>query len=114
LSPLEDITTLSHELAEIINDPIVPVPTVQNITPWWLAPNGLCFNELEVADPLDLVPNFTYPITMNGMTYHPPNVVLVPWFKRESPSSALHNAYTYPDESLMTDLSPPQKANCLP
>jgi hypothetical protein len=34
---------------------------------------------------------------MNGMTYHPQNVVLVPWFKRESPSSALHNAYTYPD-----------------
>jgi hypothetical protein len=49
---------------------------------------------------------------MNGMTYHVQNVTLVPWFKREFPSGALHNAYTYPNESVMTNLSPPQNVNC--
>jgi hypothetical protein len=109
---LQDVTALSHELAEIMNDPIVGHDLVHNITPWWLAPNGFCSNLLEVGDPLDFIPNATFSITMNGMTYHPENVVLAPWFKRESPSSALHNAYTYPNESLITNLSPPQKPNC--
>jgi hypothetical protein len=114
---IEDVTPLSHELAEIMNNPITFNPfIIQNITPWWLGPkpnDNVCGHQLEVGDPVALLPNSVYPITMNGMTYHPQNVVLVPWFKRESPSSALHNAYTYPDESLMTDLSPFLDANCL-
>jgi hypothetical protein len=109
---IKDISTLSHELAEIMNDPFVNTDFVQNITPWWLAPNGNCDDHLEVGDGAELLPNSAYPITMNGMTYHPQNLILVPWFKREFPSSALHNAYSYPNESVITNLSPPQKANC--
>jgi hypothetical protein len=110
---VDDIAVLSHELSEIMNDPLPPVfPEIHNVTPWWLGPNGACDNRLEVADAVEYLPNSTYPITMNGMTYHPQNVILVPWFKREFPSSALHNAYTYPNESLMTNLSPPVTVNC--
>jgi hypothetical protein len=107
-----DVAILSHELAEIVNNPFIGADGIHDVTPWWLAPNGFCLDFLEVADGVEHLPNFMYPISMNGMTYHPENVVLVPWFKRESPSSALHNAYSYPDESVITQLSPPEKANC--
>jgi hypothetical protein len=110
---IQDITALSHEVAEVMNDPLPFVDGIHNVTPWWLSPNGLfCQNLLEVGDPAEALPNSDFPITMNGMTYHPQNVVLVPWFKRESPSSALHNAYSFPDESVVTALSAPQSANC--
>jgi len=111
---VQDVAGLSHELAEIVNDPFIfNIDNLHNITPWWLAPSGfICDNLLEVADPAQFFPNSAYPITMNGMTYHPQNVVLPPWFKREFPSTALHNAYSYPNESLITALSPPQRANC--
>jgi hypothetical protein len=112
---LQDVTALSHELAEIMNNPIDSADGIHNITPWWLAQSvigAFCDHFLEVGDPAEFLPNSDYPITMNGMTYHPQNVVLVPWFKRESPSSALHNAYSYPDESVITELSPPEKAGC--
>ena len=113
---IQDVTALSHELAEAMNNWVRDSDGVHNITPWWLTPSLAtfqdCSNELEVGDPAEFLPNSNYPITMNGMTYHPQNVVLVPWFKRESPSSALHNANSYPNESVTTQLSPPQNANC--
>lgn len=115
---IQDISTLAHELAEIMNDPFIvsgtifDVNNVSNITPWWLAPNGFCNDYLEVDDGAEFLPNNTYPITMNGMTYHLPNSILVPWFKREYPSSALHHAYSYPNESLITSLLPSQTAYC--
>jgi hypothetical protein len=79
---VQDITGLSHELAEILNDPFGPA-TIHNITPWWLT-------QIEVG----------------------PQCADLPWFKRESPSSALHNAYSYPDETVLTQLSPLEGANC--
>jgi len=118
LDTIQDAATLSHELAEIMNDPFpaldprFDVDEIHNIVPWWLAPNGFCADRIEVGDGIELLPNSTFPITLNGMTYHLQNMVLLPWFKREFPSTALHNAYSYPDESLITALSPPQKVNC--
>jgi hypothetical protein len=109
---IKDISTLSHEMAEVINDPFVFTSFWNNMTPWWLSPNGGCGDYLEVGDGAEFLPNTLYPITMNGMTYNLQNEILVPWFKREAPSSALHNAYSYPDESVITALSSPQKANC--
>ncbi len=37
-----DITALSHEMTETFDDPFV-----NNGTPWWLAPNGNCHNNLK-------------------------------------------------------------------
>ena len=95
---VKDVSTLTHELAETFNDPFVNTSFGQNNTPWYLAPDGLCANYLEVGDGLEFLPNTLYPITMNGMTYNLQNLALIPWFKREAPSSALHHAYSYPDE----------------
>jgi hypothetical protein len=109
-----DVTALSHEIAETFNDPLVAFDGVHNITPWWLSPNGNCQDTLEVGDVIEGLPNFTYPITMHGYTYHPQNEALLPWFEFRSPSNALHRAYSYPDDSVLPNLSPLENVNCVP
>jgi hypothetical protein len=103
----QDVTALSHEIAETFNDPFVAGDGVHNLTPWWIAPNGLCPNNLETGDVIEGLPNATYPVTMNGMTDHPQNEALLQWFTREFPSSAFHGAYSYPNESVLPTLGPP-------
>ena len=110
----QDVTALSHEIAETYNDPFVASDNIRNITPWWKAPNGNCQNDLETGDVIEGLPNGVFPITMNGMTYHPQNEALLQWFEFESPSSAFGNAYSYPNLSTLTALSAVQKANCAP
>ena len=107
-----DITAISHELSESFNDPFVASDNIHNITPWWLSPNGNCQDNLEVGDVIENLPNSVYPITMNGFTYHPQNVALLQWFAFESPSSAIDGAYTYPDITTLTALSPTEGVNC--
>jgi len=110
-----DVTALSHELSETFNDPFVAFDGVHNITPWWLAPNGNCQDNLEVGDVIEGLPRQVFPIPMpNGFTYHPQNEALLQWFEFQSPSTALHGAYSYPDETTLTALSAPQKAGCAP
>jgi hypothetical protein len=109
-----DVTAISHEISESYSDPFVASDNLHNIVPWWLAPNGLCQNNLEDGDVIEGLPNDTYPMTMNGFTYHPQNEALLPWFAREQYSSAIDGAYSYPNEDVLTALSPPQKANCAP
>jgi len=95
-----DVTALSHEIAETYHDPFV-----NNATPIWLAPNGVCQNNLETGDVIEGLPNATYPITMNGFTYHPQNEALVQWFAAASPSSAINGAYSYVDTGVLTSPS---------
>jgi hypothetical protein len=103
----EDVTGVSHEFAELFNDPFL-----SNTTPWWLAPNGNCQNLLESGDVVEDLPNATFPVTINGKTFHPQNVALLEWFERQSPSHAIHGAYSYPDEALLTSVSPHERAGC--
>jgi hypothetical protein len=110
----QDITPLSHEIAEAYNDPFVVFDGNLNATPWWLSPNGNCQNDLEDGDVIEGLPNSTYPMTMRGYTYHPQNEALLPWFQFKKESTAIGKAYSYPDASILTSLSPPQKANCVP
>jgi hypothetical protein len=107
-----DVTALSHEICEIYNDPFVASDGVHDVTPWWLAPNGLCQNNLETGDVIEGLPDGVFPITMNGMTYHPQNETLLPWFEFESPSSAIDGAYSYPNEQTVTALSAKQNPFC--
>lgn len=109
---LADITATSHELAETFNDPFVASDGIHNITPWWLSPNGNCQNNLEVGDVIEGLPQGVYPITMNGMTYHPQNEAMLQWFEFEAPSSAISGAYSYPNINTLTALSPPEGVNC--
>jgi hypothetical protein len=107
-----DITALSHEIAETFNDPFVVSDGKHNLTPWWLAPNGNCQDDLETGDVIEGLPRATFPIKMNGRTYHPQNEALLPWFAFESPSSAIDGAYSYPDETTLTALSPIELPGC--
>lgn len=107
-----DVTALSHEVSESFNDPFVASDNKHNITPWWLAPNGNCQDNLEVGDVIEGIKNATTPLKLNGFTYHPQNEALLPWFEFQSPSTAIDGAYSYPNESTLTALSPLEDVNC--
>jgi len=102
-----DVTAVSHEMAELFNDPFV-----NNATPIWLAPNGVCQNNLETGDVIEGLPDDTYPISMNGYLYHPQNEALLQWFAAQSPSSALDHAYSYPDKTVLTSPSVSLFSDC--
>jgi hypothetical protein len=108
----EDITALSHELTESLNDPFVGSDGVHGVTPWWLSQNGNCQNDMEVGDVIEGLSDATIAIRTNGRIYHPQNEALLPWFEFQSPSSALGGAYSYPNQNVLTALSPPQGVNC--
>ncbi len=95
---LADVSTLNHEVGEWLNDPYV-----NNIVPLWNFPNiSLCADNpfLEVGDPQGNGPNFadfpTVPILLNGYTYHLQDLVMLPWFTGEKPSSAQNGWYDFP------------------
>jgi hypothetical protein len=114
---LADITPWSHEMAETFNDPFI-----NNATPWWLSVDpftggGNCQNDLEVGDVIEVLVslNPVSTIPMNGMTYHPQNMALYPWFAFDSPSTANLGAYSFPDENTLMSLSPgPLLPGCVP
>lgn len=111
-SRFADVTALSHEIAETFNDPFVASDGIHDITPWWLAPNGNCQDNLETGDVIEDLPNATFPITMNGYTYHPQNEALLPYFEFQQPSTAIDGAYSYPNESVLSGPSALQNAGC--
>lgn len=106
-SSFSDITAVSHELAEAFNDPFV-----NNTTPWWLAPNGLCQNNLETGDVIEGLPNATFPMLLNGFLYHPQNEALLPWFAGVAHSPSIMGAYSYPDTTVLTSPSLPMHVGC--
>ena len=104
----QDMTPWSHEMAETFNDPFG-----SNVTPWWLSVDPFtgganCQNDLEVGDVVEVLDSLNPVSTIpgNGMTYHPQNEALLPWFASESPSPANLGAYSFPDETTLMSLSP--------
>ena len=94
---------------------------MDNATPWWLSHDNfsgasLCQNNLETGDVVEILRyNGVFPISMNGRTYHPQNEAMFPWFAFQSPSKANLHAYSFPDETALTALSPsPLHAGCVP
>lgn len=108
----EDVTALSHEITESLNDPFVGSDGVHGITPWWLSQNGNCQDDFEVGDVIEGLPDSTIAIKTKTGTYHPQNEALLQWFQFQSPSTALGGAYSYPNQSVLTSLSQPQTVNC--
>ena len=101
---IRDVGGLSHEIAEWLNDPYG-----NNPVPPWQNPGNTQIGQgnLEVGDPLEFfVPN-SVPVVINGVTYHPVNVSLLPWFARQYPSSAYQGAYSFPDTTMLTTYSQP-------
>jgi len=99
----QDITGISHEIAEWANDPLI-----NNIVPPWGFPQNppVCVsNVLEVADPLELFVPSNYPVTLDGTTYHPQDIAFFSWFAHQSPSIAVNGQYSYLTPEKLT--SPP-------
>jgi hypothetical protein len=102
----EDITPLSHEMAESFNNPFGI-----NATPWWLSTDpifgNICQDNLEVGDVIENKSNNPlFAISLNGRTYHVQNEAVFSWFAFQSPSRAHLGAYSFPDETTLTALSP--------
>jgi hypothetical protein len=103
ISPLlADVSTLNHELSEWANDPFV-----NNIVPTWAYPpasdpRSVCAGNpfLETGDPQGNGPTYddfpTALVTLAGVTYHLQQLVMLPWFADEVPSSAFAGAYSFP------------------
>jgi hypothetical protein len=75
-SGLEDIGALSHEMAELTNDPFV-----NNATPSWghIGQVGGCQGNFEVGDPLS---GTEWTDTFNGFNYHLQDLAFIAWFYR--------------------------------
>jgi hypothetical protein len=107
----QDITALSHEISESFNDPFI-----DNFTPIWQFPgqpanSTFCQGNLEVGDPIEVLPNATTTVTLpigRGAfyTYHPQNMALFQWFEMGATSSALNGAWSFPDPVLTASAVP--------
>lgn len=99
----QDITGISHEVAEWADDPLV-----NNIVPPWGFPQNpsVCVsNALEVGDPMEGFVPSSYPVTLNGTTYHPQDIAFFSWFAHQVPSIAVNGQYSYLAPEKLT--SPP-------
>jgi len=77
------VVTLSHEIAEWLNDPFN-----DNVVPKWISPvTGKCDSDkLEVADPL-----VTHLFRLGG--YQLQDVAFLSWFSQDAPSNGIGGAY---------------------
>jgi hypothetical protein len=106
----QDVTALSHEISETFNDPFL-----NNATPLWQFPgqpagSKVCQGNLETGDPVEVLPNATFPVTLSAggkeYTYHPQTEALLPWFGMGA-SNALGGAFSYPDTTALTKAAVP-------
>jgi hypothetical protein len=87
--PIQDINTLSHELGEWIDDPFI-----RSFVPAWgnVGQVAGCDFTLETGD---AVTGTAFDVTMNGFTYHPEDLVFLPWFAKQTPSTSVNGQYTF-------------------
>jgi hypothetical protein len=100
-----DVDSLSHEVAEWLNDPFVGAfPGVNWIPPAVLpGQGGACIPNFETGDPLESVP-YTFSKVTNLTTYHLQDEVLLPWYLHGSPSFSVNGWYTFQNLSAAIPL----------
>jgi hypothetical protein len=92
--PIQDIHALSHEIGEWMDDPLIPAV---NIVPAWghVGQVSGCQSNLETGDP---VTGLAFTASVGGtfpFTYHPEDLVFLPWFARVTPSTSVNGWYTF-------------------
>ncbi len=94
-----DVTAFSHEISEAFDDPFV-----NNLVPAWQFPNqpGTCQDNLEVGDPVEVLTNAVFPVTIGATTYHPQTEALLQWFEQKTTSNAINGAFSYPNTKALT------------
>ena len=86
----QDVSALSHELGEYVDDPLV-VNT---------GGNPVACGILEVGDPLETNPNFGgYPYTLHGFQYNLQDLVTLPYFGAPA-STSVNNWSTFQGETI--------------
>ena len=95
----QDVTALSHEISESLDDPFV-----NNQVPAWQFPDepGTCQDNLETGDPVEVLSNPSFPVHVAGTTYHPQTEALLQWFEQKSTSTAINSAFSYPNTKALT------------
>ena len=101
VSPVPDVSIMSHEVAEWTNDPFG-----NNLVPKWghIGQQPGCQGNLEVGDPLSgtLMPPVVMP---NGFTYHLQELAFFSWFFG-APSLGV-NGWFSDNGTFLTDAGPP-------
>ncbi|HYL98319.1 MAG TPA: hypothetical protein VEZ90_05140 [Blastocatellia bacterium] len=99
-----DAIAISHEISEWMNDPFA-----NNVVPTWQSPSGQgCSNLLETGDPVEGLPHPAFPVTIDGVTYHPQTEALLPWFSRPAKNTlSIGGAFSYPDTTTLPTASAP-------
>jgi hypothetical protein len=84
----KDVSTLSHELGEWLDDPFV-----DNKVPGWSGGQvSGCSKLLEVGDPLT---GTRFTVTTSGLTYHLQDLTFLSWFARRNPSTSVNGWYSF-------------------
>jgi hypothetical protein len=105
---VQDVTSLSHETSEALNDPFG-----NNIVPTWQFPGipGFCQANLETGDPVEVLSTSTVPIFIKErgqvFQYHPQTEALLQWFEIGNASNAIGGAYSYPDTTALPQAATP-------
>ncbi len=87
-----DVAVLSHEAAEWMDDPF----GTNEVRPWSVPQYPVCFSDLlEVGDAIEYFPNATFPVKLNGVTYHLQDLAFFSWFTGQRPSIGLGGRYSY-------------------
>jgi len=101
----QDVTALSHELAETFANPFVSNPAPNWQFPGEPATAAVCQNNLEEGDPIEVLANATTPIEVKekgfDFIYHPQNIPLLQWFEMGTGSNAIDGAFGFPDETVL-------------
>lgn len=102
----QDITPLSHEISEALNDPFVNNPTPSWQFPGVPANAKICQSGLETGDPVEVIAPSVVPVTIRDdgrkFTYHPQTEALLQWFEMGATSNAIDGAFSFPDETALT------------
>jgi hypothetical protein len=95
---LVDVSALSHEISEAVDDPFV-----DNLVPAWQFPNepGTCQDTLETGDPVEVLANAVSPVKIGTITYHPQTEALLQWFEQKTTSNAIGGAFSYPNTKAL-------------
>jgi hypothetical protein len=108
-----DVTAVSHEISEALNDPFGsnPVPVWQFPIPGLPPTAQVCQGNLETGDPVEVLPTSSVPINIRErhqtFVYHPQTEALLQWFQMGSTSNAIGGAFSYPDTSALTQSARP-------
>jgi PA domain len=102
-----NVQTLSHEVAEWLNDPFVGAFAVGflNLIPPAVLPGqgGACIVNFETGDPLESPPA-TFTKTTNSTVYQLQDEVTLPWYLHTTPSFSVNGWYTFQNTTAIIPL----------